>query len=282
MRQIMPGIGAMSKFVLIIAVLVAVFVAGMVRAAPPRTIVVAQSTTQPAATVASASVAPADLATALDEQLSRLLRGQPILGEAELAGLSPEDRELTTDLIEAVASFRTSARTTTTINEKAKPLVVLGEQIKQRAALAVANLALCESVDRYGVYEPIAASHLQAGAETPVILYCEVENFRPKLNAKGLWETRLSYELALYPDSTVGGLAAPPAVFTKPAATIIDRCRNQRRDFFVADRVTLPATLSAGKYVMKVIVKDLQAQRVGEATLGVEVVGRGQAQSSTR
>jgi hypothetical protein len=265
----------MSKFLLIIVLVVV----ATVRAAPPRTITLTQATTQPAATVASASVAPSDLATALDEQLSRLLRGQPTLAEAELSALAPEDRELTVNVIETLNAFRTSARAATTFSEKTKPLIELGERIKQRAALSVTNAALCESVDRYGVYEPIAAAHLQSGVETPVILYCEVENFHPKLNAKGMWETRLSYELALYPDSTVAALAAPAPVFTKPAATVIDRCRNRRRDFFVADRVTLPATLSAGRYVLKVIVTDLQAQRVGEATLQIEVVARGSARS---
>jgi hypothetical protein len=52
---------------------------------------------------------------------------------------------------------------------------------------------------------------------------------------------------------------------------VIDRCRNRRRDFFIADKLTVPAKLGAGNYVLKVTITDEQAQRVGEASMRLQV-----------
>ena len=255
-------------------------------AAPPRTIVVNAPATQPAGAAAEPTVASAsstrvgnvlnvqrsaDLSVAFDEQLKRLLTEQPTLAESELAPLAPEDRALLKTLIEGLARFRLSARSASTIAEKTKPLLELSDRLKDNVNLAVSNLTLCESVDRFGVYTPLSVAQLPANRETPTILYCEIENSHAKLSAKGMYETRLTYELSLYPDSA-GGTANP--VFSKPATSVIDRCRNRRRDFFIADRVTFPAHIAAGRYVLKVTVTDTQAKRIGEATLPVQLVAR--------
>jgi hypothetical protein len=242
---------------------IVVFLASVARAAPPKIITVA-ATTQPIA--ASASMG-ADLASAFDDQLSRMLSGQPTLVETDLAGLSSEDRDLVSTLIQGLSTFRQTARSAATSEEKTRPLLELSDQIRQRANLTVSHLSLCTTVDRFGVYEPIATKELPAKTETPAVLYCEIDNFQSKLNAKGQYETRLTYELALYGDSP----AASAPVFTKPASAVIDRCRNRRRDFFIADRITLPGTLSAGRYVLKVTITDTQSKRIGEATLPIEL-----------
>ena len=47
---------------------------------------------------------------------------------------------------------------------------------------------------------------------------------------------------------------------------IKDICRQRRTDFFLAQRVTLPPTLPAGEYVLKVYVEDKLSGRASEAT----------------
>src|SRR5829696_5620525 len=121
----------MYKSLLILLIALALEVSSA-RAADPRTITLTQPATQPAATVASATVAPTDFATALDDQLNRLLRGQPTLAEPELSALTPEDRELTASVLETLATVRSSARSATTLAEKTRPLLELSERIKQR------------------------------------------------------------------------------------------------------------------------------------------------------
>ena len=80
----------------------------------------------------------------------------------------------------------------------------------------------------------------------------------------GRWETTLSYEAVVYSDNEH---SVP--VITKKATTIVDRCRNRRRDFFLADRLILPETLPVGKYVLKVTVVDQQANHVAEKTVPI-------------
>ena len=46
---------------------------------------------------------------------------------------------------------------------------------------------------------------------------------------------------------------------------VIDRCQRRRHDFFIAQRVTIPGTLSAGEYVLKMMVEDKLSGRVSEA-----------------
>jgi len=258
------------KSLLLIALIVLLL--APVSGAPPQTITLNVPITQPApsATVASAST-PSDLASTFDDQLNRLLSGQPTLAEPNLAALAPEDRELLTTLIQGISTFRQSTRSATTLDEKTRPLLELSSRLKDRANLAISNVTLCNSVDRFGTYEPLTSKDLPANTETPAILYCEIDNFHSKPNGKGFFETHLTYELALYSDSSSN---ATNPIFSKPSTPVIDRCRTRRRDFFLADRVTFPATLPAGRYLLKVTITDAQAHRIGEATLPITVAAR--------
>ena len=53
---------------------------------------------------------------------------------------------------------------------------------------------------------------------------------------------------------------------------IVDRCRRRRKDFFIAQRIALPPTLSAGDYVLKVLVEDKLTGRADEATYPIVLV----------
>ena len=63
-------------------------------------------------------------------------------------------------------------------------------------------------------------------------------------------------------------------MITRKQASVIDLCRNRRRDFFLADRLTIPASLPAGRYVLKVTVVDDLANRVAESTIPVTIAAQ--------
>lgn len=214
---------------------------------------------------------PSDLHAQFQRQLLHVLRDQPALGRNEMAGLAPEDRELVSAVIHGLIGFRDASRAdpSGTTAEKIKPLLQMGDQLRDCANLAVNHLTLCKSVERFGVYQPLPAGTLTAGAQTPVIVYFEVVNFHPRRGADGIWETNLNYELVLYTQTEP---SVP--VFSKPVMPVIDRCRSRRRDFFLADRVTFPARLPAGHYLLKVTITDQAAHRIGEATLPVVFAAR--------
>ncbi len=254
-------------------------VGAAVSAAPPKTIEaprVVMAATQPVGDGADlggrlkrmAEKSPANVAAQLDYQLYRYLSEEPAASDEELGKLSPEEREIVSAIAGGLRKFRAAARMSPSamLGEKIEPMLEMAESLRERANLTVNNFTLCESVDHFGLYEPLAPGALQAGKNLAAIVYCEVENFRSKQTAGGMWETKLKYELAMYSEVAPG-----KAVFSKPATPVVDQCRSKRRDFFIADKITLPKKLTAGKYVMKVTLTDELGKRVGEASLGVEL-----------
>ncbi len=250
-------------------------------AALPLTIEASQPTTRPApatmpvdwtdAVLRSARAHPADVQAQLQRQLLHLLRNEPALASNELAGLAPEDRDLVVAITRGLIGFGkvTGADASATLAEKIQPMLEMADRLRDRANLAVNHLTLCQSVERFGVCEPLAATALTTGTRIPVIVYFEVANFHPRKTDDGMWETNLNYELGL---CTQTEPAVP--VFSKPVTPVIDRCRTRRRDFFLADKVTFQANLPAGHYLLKVTITDQQAHRIGEATLPVDFAAR--------
>jgi hypothetical protein len=133
--------------------------------------------------------------------------------------------------------------------------------------IGIQTLDLCKSVDGYGVYEPFADHRFLAGQPRKMIVYVELDHFKTvprKENDR--YDVKLKQEVVLFNASD--GLA----VWSHEPVTIRDRSRNQRRDFFTVQMVTLPERLSVGEYRLKVRVTDLQGGSVDETTVPVELV----------
>jgi hypothetical protein len=222
--------------------------------------------------LARAKDQPHELAPQLDLQLARLVQNQPI-PDGSIDTLPPDDRDLLAALCEGLARFRAAARGagSTLLSSRIQPLVDMTEGLRVRSGLTLPEVALCRTVSQFGVYEPCATAAqpatFPAGRETPVIIYCEIANFASQQAKDQQWETNLSYEMSLFKQ----GAPSMPVLGKKPAA-IVDRCRNRRHDFFLADRITLPPSLSAGKYVLKVTIVDQQAHRIAESTVPLNMV----------
>lgn len=211
---------------------------------------------------------PRDVVAQLDYQLLQFLRGQPVPQLTAIGTLATEDREVVAAVMDALANFRTSARSSSVgsagaLAPKLKPLVELSERLRAAGGLGIPTAAFCTRVDGFGIYEP-TANRFPAGRESRVILYCEVENFASQLNAKNLWETRLTLETTLY-DSKGTRVAA------EERRPITDLSRNRRRDFFARGFIRIPA-LPAGAYSLMVTVMDTQANRIAEAKVPVEIM----------
>ena len=250
--------------------------------ATPARFATTQSTTAPAGVVerpvvivpttseASQALAlrptPPTVADQFDAQLAALSRNELPPDDA-VVGIAEDDRKLLRSVIDSLASFRLALRSGNALRQtKVAPLLDLSEKIRSEIPLSLPTLALCRSVQQFGVYDPIDPPRFTAGKETPVVVYCEVDHFRSRAAEDGGWETKLTYEAVLYSDAENA-----VAVISKKATPIVDRCRNRRRDFFLADRMTIPANLPVGKYVLKVTVIDQLANLVAEKTVPVLV-----------
>ena len=212
---------------------------------------------------------PKDLDGQLDFQLLLFIQGQPVPQPSSLSGLRSEDRELLSAVMDGLTNFRAAVRSDDNLqlSSKTRPLLDMADRLRTQSELNLPTVALCSEVDSFGVYKPIDSSRFIAGRSNEVIVYCEVQNFQSRLTSDSQWQTQLTEEMVLYTDS---GLPIWPAKSNPQPVT--DLCRQLRHDFFIAKRVTLPQNLTIGRYVLKMTVTDLTANRVAETTTPVEIV----------
>lgn len=241
--------------------------------APPAPAVVPQ-TPAPAAAGPASEIArrardyPADLLAQTDDELLRLVNGDSVPDLQSMAGLAPEDRELLSDLMDALSNFRNQLRQNSNLllSRKVAPLIDLSDRLRNDAELSVPTVAIVRSAPAFGVYDPIDPARFTAGRQHVINIYYEVDNSTAVLNKEGRYETRLSDEVVLYTESS--GLPA----LTVPKSHYTDISRRRRHDFFGIKTVTLPPTLIIGRYILKITVQDEQGRRIAENTLPVDIV----------
>jgi hypothetical protein len=199
------------------------------------------------------------------------VEGQPVPQMGAMSGLHAEDRELLSAILDGLSNFRSVIKTgdNVLLEAKARPLLDMAERLRTQAELNIPSVALCTQVQSFGVFKPLDASTLVAGVDHQVIVYCEVQGFQSQLTPDSQWQTKLSQEMTLYTET-----GQPVWPDKSDPQSVIDLCRQHRHDFFVAKLVTLPGSLSAGKYLLKVTVTDEEANRVAEATTPVELVAQ--------
>jgi len=131
--------------------------------------------------------------------------------------------------------------------------------------IRIRKVELCKRVSGYGVYEPFEDDTFLAGQPQKVIVYVELDNFRP-MDLGDRYEVKLTQQLALYDDAD--GVTA----WKEDPVEIKDRSRNRRRDFFVVQVATLPARLGVGRFRLKVSVTDMHGGSIDEQAIPIEFV----------
>jgi hypothetical protein len=209
---------------------------------------------------------PTELSAHLDYQLQRFLADEAAPDLDALAPLPAEDRELITALLDGLTNFRNGLRSDSNMlfSKKVRPLLEMVARLRNQAELSIPTIALCRGVTTFGNYEPMDGRFV-AGAKNETIVYCEVENVSSQQNADGVWESKLSQEAVLYTEDG-------QKVWSNPAQITPDFSRNRRRDFFLAQKITLPANLTIDRYILKFAVEDKQVGRIAEATVPVQIV----------
>jgi hypothetical protein len=214
---------------------------------------------------------PRDIADQLDLQLYGMLNEDPTAELAAVSVLRDSDRELIAALIDGLSNFRSTVRQDSHLlaAQKIKPLIEMADRLRSQAELCVPTVQLCNRVDAYGKYTPITPARFTAGKEKNVIVYCEVENFSAKQNSQQMWETNLTEQVLIYTDT--GMLAWSDGV--RP---VTDECRNRRHDFFAWNLITLPKSLTLGRYLLKVSIEDKNGDRVAEKGVPFEMTADGE------
>lgn len=133
----------------------------------------------------------------------------------------------------------------------------LQKQLSRVPDLELPSVVMCTRVSGFGDYEEWSDRTNEdttytfiAHGRQPVIIYAEMVGFESTLNDRELWETITSQHLTIYSDRD--GIP----VWKEDWQTAADRSQNQRRDYFTVQQMMLPPGLSAGKYHLKLRVRD--------------------------
>ncbi len=180
------------------------------------------------------------------------------------AGLSEMDRKIFSDLLAAIDTIKTqSASAAATLAQRAAPLLDASKKWQADADLQLPRLVLASRVDSFGVYTPID-SKFEQGHQHTVIIYCEVANFSSKKSDDGWFTTDLQQQETLITDD---GLL----IWRPNPEDIEDRSMNQRHDFYMVKKLTIPDNLAAGKYTLRMSVTDKNANKRSLVSLPIEI-----------
>ena len=145
-------------------------------------------------------------------------------------------------------------------------------QLGAWAGMTISKSALCTHVDGFGRYETFPSYRFIAGQAQKAIVYVELERFGQReftgTDGQARYETRLSQRLELY------HVADDLNTWNRAAETVTDISRNQLRDYYLINQITLPANLGVGRYHLKVVMRDLVGDTVAESIIPIEVVLR--------
>jgi len=179
--------------------------------------------------------------------------------------LPTADQKLFADLLAGLSGMSGSAPTAS-VSDRAAPLVNIAKKWEAAADLALPRLALASRVDSFGVFTPVDAKFVQ-GVKHTVIIYCEVANFVTKSVDGGWYETHLSQQETLI---TEDGLL----VWRPNAEDVEDRSMNQRHDFYLVKKLTIPDNLAVGKYTLRMSVTDRNGKGIAMKNLDLEITDK--------
>jgi len=172
----------------------------------------------------------------------------------------PANRALFQRAVNTIAdAIKNSAKDDSTHSADIRSAVLA---LEDRVPLGVSVLRLCRKVSGFGSFEPLPSSALVAGQ--PVLIYCELTGLRYQARDTS-YVSRLSsrVELISARDGT--------KFWEQSLGEAEDQCRSRRRDNYVNHRITLPQTLPAGDYRLRVTQTDLVANHSASSELAVTV-----------
>lgn len=173
---------------------------------------------------------------------------------------SSKAKPLLTSMLDTMDAVRSLAHDPLATGEEAlQEVAQLQELVAEQADPVVDTIAFCRRVVTFGVYDEMGADEFVVGRPVSTIVYSEIRNLSSEKASDGTYRTVFASRIELL-------TAAGQSVWKHEEPEIVDRCRRRRNDFFVAQRVTLPPTLAAGDYVLKVFIEDKLSGKASEAT----------------
>jgi len=177
-----------------------------------------------------------------------------------IPSVSPAEQEFLSQTVYGISTWLDPQRTSDPGRRAAETkhhLTSAVSRLGELAPLVVRNLAFTPDVRGYGDIKAFPKNEFSPGQE--VILYVEVENFKSEETPKGFHSAfRGSYEIFD---------ARNQRVSATDLGTTEEHCRNQRRDFFLNYRFSLPKRIYAGRHTLQLTIEDLKAQKIGQSSI---------------
>lgn len=195
-------------------------------------------------------------------RLLYLINDQTSLAMQPIPGLEPADQEFWTAIFWGLADYLNQSgvdpreRSTKTLEQ----LRSAAHYLQTTAKLQLRNVNFCTQIQGFGNFEEFQQNVFNPGQ--PVLIYCDIRNFRSELNKTGEFVTRLRSTLEIHQ----GGLNGP-LLDRNTFAASEDRCRTMRSDFYNSYRIDLPEHLSPGTYVLKLTVYDELSDKMATETI---------------
>lgn len=199
-------------------------------------------------------------------RMLRLLAGDTERALEPIPHISPAEQDYWSRQVFALATYLDHHTQPDDKRRAAAAVVHLDDAVsnlRELGSLSLRNASFCKSVYGYGAIEPYETDIFSPGQQ--LSLYVEVENYHSQSTEKG-YCTLLgaSYELLDDKGKRLSGGEFPD---------VDDCCRSRRRDFHIQFGLTLPTTLTEGRYRVELVVKDRQSDKLGHATVPFEVRG---------
>ncbi len=154
----------------------------------------------------------------------------------------------------------------------AEALERVKRDLDRASGIRVTRALLCTRVDGFGKYEPFASNEFVAGVAQEVIVYVEVDRFGHREltgnDGQPRYEVEMSQRLELY------HVADDLNTWNRRAEVDRSVSRNRVRDYYLINKITLPKNLGVGRYHLKVVMRDLIDEKVGEAIIPIRMVAR--------
>jgi hypothetical protein len=216
---------------------------------------------------ARAESAPADALTHWRLGLLRAALGETLLATEVSEAVGAERSALAREGLEAVVALERAVGDPVSHSDAAvEALEEASAALRASATLSIPALKMCTKVMGFGVYDELDASAFRAHAANQAIVYLEVDRFVSERAADGRFRTLLADRFEIL-------TAEGDSVWSHEEPSIEDRAHRRRRDFFVAQRIVMPASMGAGDYVLKVTVEDLLAEKRAQRILPFTIQG---------
>lgn len=142
-------------------------------------------------------------------------------------------------------------------NESLSHLDRARSKLAEIGTLQLRNPQLCTRVDGFGAFAKFKEDVFKPKQD--VVLYVEIENFRSE-TAEGGFRTALSSRYRILDNQG-------HQVVEHEFPAIEEVCKNQRRDYYISFRVTLPQRIYDGRHTLQLTIEDTLGKKVGQTSI---------------